>query len=134
MQAITAMIHPFLLSRVTSALESIDGFSGMTILDVSGFRHKRSAPAWQALTTDQFKKQVFIEIVAPDSQAQQIIETLMSAVRTEHSGAGQVLIYPIESAVYIQKGTPGDGHPEAILTLHSFNDFRIFQLARNRER
>ncbi len=49
MKIITAMVQPFMLSKVTSALEEIDDFPGMTVTDVRGFgrekaSHARGAP------------------------------------------------------------------------------------------
>jgi nitrogen regulatory protein PII len=41
MRAIRAMIHPFMPNKVTSALEAIEVFPGMTVTDVRGFRRKR---------------------------------------------------------------------------------------------
>jgi nitrogen regulatory protein PII len=35
------MIHPFMPNKVTSALEAIEVFPGMTVTDVRGFRRKR---------------------------------------------------------------------------------------------
>ena len=131
MKIITAMIRPFLLSRVTTALEEIDCFSEMTISDVTGIRKRKGASEWRAQPTGQFKKEVFIEVVAADSQAQQIIATLVNSARTENSGEGRVFTYPI-TAAHIQSGDIGDRCTDATLTLLSFNDFRIFHIALNR--
>jgi len=42
MKIITAMVQPFMLSKITGALEQIDGFPGMTVTDVRGFGREKS--------------------------------------------------------------------------------------------
>ena len=42
MKIITAMVQPFMLSKITGALEEIDGFPGMTVSDVRGFGREKS--------------------------------------------------------------------------------------------
>ena len=41
MKVIAAMIQPFILNKVISALETIEDFPGMTVSDAHGFRRKR---------------------------------------------------------------------------------------------
>jgi len=42
MKIITAMVQPFMLSKITGALEQIDGFPGMTVTEVRGFGREKS--------------------------------------------------------------------------------------------
>lgn len=42
MKIITAIVQPFMLSKVTHALEEIEGFPGMTIIDARGFGREKS--------------------------------------------------------------------------------------------
>jgi nitrogen regulatory protein P-II 1 len=71
MKVITAMIQPFMLNKVTSALEAIEGFPGMIVSDVRGFRRKRDLRERRATRIDEVKGKVFIEIVTPDEMARQ---------------------------------------------------------------
>ena len=104
MKIITAMIQPFMLNKVTSALESLEGFPGMTVTDARGFGRRRSLHEQHSLHLDEFKGKTRIEIVTQDEQAQQIVETLVRAARTGNSGDGKVFVWPVESAVRIQTG------------------------------
>src|SRR6266487_4441351 len=87
MKIVTAMVQPFMLSKVTSALEAIDGFPGMTVTDVRGFGrekslHDRGAPHSVREDFVEYVKKVRIEIVARDEMVERIVETIVSAAHT----------------------------------------------------
>lgn len=42
MKIVTAIVQPFMLSKVTHALEEIERFPGMTIIDARGFGREKS--------------------------------------------------------------------------------------------
>jgi nitrogen regulatory protein PII len=102
MKIITAMIQPFMLNKVTSALEAIEGFPGMTVTEARGFGRRRNQIERRALQIDEFKEKIRLEIVTPDEKAQQIVETLVRAAHTGNSGDGKVFVWPVENAVRIQ--------------------------------
>lgn len=104
MKMITAMIQPFMLNKVTSALEAIQDFPGMTITKVEGFGRRRSLREQHSLHIGEFKEKIRIEIVTPDEKASRIVETLVHFAHTGHSGDGKVFVWPVESAVRIQTG------------------------------
>jgi nitrogen regulatory protein PII len=132
MKAITAMIQPFMLSKVTTALEAIEDFPGMVVSDARGLVRKRGLHERRELLIDRIKGKVFLEIVTPDEKAHQIVETLVRAARTGESGDGKVFALPVETAVSAQTGEIDERRSDATLTLLIFNDFRVFQLASRR--
>ncbi len=132
MKVITAVIQPFMLNKVTNALEAIEGFPGVTVTEARSFGRRRNLIERRALQIDESGDKVCIEIVTPDEKAQQIVETFVRAARTNVSGDGKVFVLPVESAVRIQTGETDDGRSDAELTLLIFNDFRVFQLAKKR--
>ncbi|MGE0129225.1 MAG: P-II family nitrogen regulator [Blastocatellales bacterium] len=104
MRIITAMIQPFMLSKVTSTLEAIEGFPGMTITQAHGFGRRRSQQEQRELSVAEFKEKVRLEIVTPSDKAQQIVETLARAAHTGNNGDGKVFVWSVEEAVRIQTG------------------------------
>ncbi len=108
MKIITAIVQPFMLSKVTSALEALEGFPGMTITDARGFGRRRSRQEQRALHIDEFKGKTRIEIATPDEKAEQIVETLVRAAHTGNSGDGKVFVWSLESAVRVQTGERDD--------------------------
>jgi nitrogen regulatory protein PII len=55
MEVITAMIQPSMLNKVTSALETINDFPGMSVSDAHGFRRKRDLRERRAPRIDEIK-------------------------------------------------------------------------------
>ena len=72
MTIITALIQPFMLNKVTSALEAISGFSGVSITETPRFGRMRSLENCRALQIGKSKEKVCIEIASPNEKARQI--------------------------------------------------------------
>ncbi len=113
MKIITAMVQPFMLSKVTSALEDIDDFPGMTVTDVRGFgrekaSHARGAPHRLIEDFVEYVKKERIEIVAHDEMVDLIVKNIVSAAHTGNPGDGKVFVWPVEKAVRIQTGEADD--------------------------
>ncbi|MGH9962441.1 MAG: P-II family nitrogen regulator [Pyrinomonadaceae bacterium] len=113
MKIITAMVQPFMLSKVTSALEEINDFPGMTVTDVRGFGREKASHATGAphrVIEDfvEYVKKERIEIVANDEMVDQIVKTIVSAAHTGNPGDGKVFFWPVEQAVRIQTGDLDD--------------------------
>ena len=109
MKIITAMVQPFMLSKVTGALEEIEGFPGMTVTDVRGFgrekgSHAKGAPHRIIDDFVEYVKKARIEIVARDEMADGIVDTIVRTAHTGNPGDGKVFVWPIERAVRIQTG------------------------------
>lgn len=113
MKIITAMVQPFMLSKVMNALEEIDDFPGMTVADVRGFGREKAIHAGGAphrVTEDfvEYVKKERIEIVAHDEMVDLIVKTIVSAAQTGNPGDGKVFVWPVEKAVRIQTGEADD--------------------------
>lgn len=109
MKIITAIVQPFMLSKITHALEEIEGFPGMTITDARGFGREKSAHnkgAAHRVIEDfvEYVKKTRIEIVARDEIVEQIVETIARAAHTGNRGDGKVFVWPVERALRIQTG------------------------------
>lgn len=109
MKIITAMVQPFMLSKVTGALEEIDGFPGMTVTDVRGFgreksKHEKGAPHRAIEDFVEYVKKARIEVVARDEMVDSIVETIVRTAHTGNRGDGKVFVWPVEQAVRIQTG------------------------------
>ena len=113
MKIITAMVQPFMLSKVTSALEEIDSFPGMTVTDVRGFgrekgSHAKGAPHRIIEDFVEYVKKARIEIVARDEMTDLIVDTIVRTAHTGNPGDGKVFVWPVERAVRIQTGETND--------------------------
>lgn len=113
MKIITAIVQPFMLSKVTSALEEIDSFPGMTVTAARGFgrekaSHARGAPHRVIEDFVEYVKKERIEIVAHDEMVDLIVKTIVSTAHTGNPGDGKVFVWPVEQAVRIQTGDLSD--------------------------
>ncbi len=113
MKMITAMIQPFMLGKVTRALEELSGLPGMTVTDVRGFGREKSshdpgAPHRVIEDFVEYVKKVRIEIVARDDMVDRIVDTIVRTAHTGRRGDGKVFVWSVEHAVRVQTGETGD--------------------------
>lgn len=110
MKEIKAYIKRHKLSKVTLALQKIDGLTGMSVSDIYGFGRGRARNEPDKVTEDlvDFIPQVKIEIICRDDLAETIISTIENAARTGLRGDGKIYVAPVDTAVRISTGEQGD--------------------------
>ncbi len=104
MKIITAMVQPHMLNKVTSALEELKDFPGMTVVEARGFGRKEGAAEQIAPHYDPFRPKPRIEIVAPDEMVESIVEAIVGHAHTGNDGDGKVFVWDVEHAVRVQTG------------------------------
>ena len=104
MKIIIAMVQPFMLNKVVSALETIDGFPGMTLSDVRGFGRRQSAHEEHSMHLDEFHEKARMEIITGDELVETIVRTITETAHTGNHGDGKIFVSAIEQAVRIQTG------------------------------
>lgn len=109
MKRIEAIIQPHKMDEVKEALIGI-GVNGMTISEVRG--HGRQKGHTEVYRGAEYKvdllPKVRIEMVVPDSRAEQVIDTLASSARTGKIGDGKIFISPVEEVVRIRNSERGE--------------------------
>lgn len=108
MKLIVAIIKPFKLADVKEALAEL-GQVRMTVSEVKGFgRQKGHTELYRGSEYQvDFLPKVRIEIACEDEMADQIIETIEGAARTNTIGDGKIFRIPIEEVVRIRTGERG---------------------------
>jgi nitrogen regulatory protein PII len=109
MKKIEAIIKPFKLVDVKEALAELS-ILGMTVSEVKGFgRQKGHTEIYRGSEyTVDFLPKVKIEIVLPDAQAAQAIETIIKAAKTGKIGDGKIFVSTISEAYRIRTGERDD--------------------------
>ena len=112
MQKIEAIIKPFKLDEVKSALSEI-GITGMTVSEVRGVgRQKGHTEVYRgAEYVSDFLSKVKIEVVVEEGLAARAVEAIQQAAKTDKIGDGKIFVVPIEEAVRIRTGERG---PDAV--------------------
>ncbi|MCW2621029.1 MAG: glnK [Frankiales bacterium] len=112
MRLVTAVIKPFKLDDVKSALEGV-GVAGLTVGEVQGYGRQRGHTEVYrgAEYTVSFVPKVRIEVVVDDADASRVIEAIVSAAHTGTIGDGKVWSTPVEDVVRVRTGEHG---PDAL--------------------
>ena len=108
MKLITAIIKPFKLDDVKTAVEALD-VHGMTVSEASGFGRQRGHTEVYrgAEYTVELVPKVRIEIVIEDDRAGDVIDAIVSAAQTGKIGDGKVWSVPVDTVVRVRTGERG---------------------------
>jgi nitrogen regulatory protein P-II 1 len=112
MKLVTAVIKPFKLDDVKTALESF-GVHGMTVSEASGYGRQRGHTEvyrGAEYTVDLVPK-VRVEVLVDDGDAADVIDVVVKAAQTGRIGDGKVWSVPVETVVRVRTGERG---PEAL--------------------
>jgi nitrogen regulatory protein P-II 1 len=108
MKLVTAVIKPFKLDDVRSALESF-GVHGMTVSEASGYgRQKGHTEVYRGAeyTVDLVPK-VRLEVLLDDADVDDVVEVIVKTSQTGRIGDGKVWVAPIDTVVRVRTGERG---------------------------
>ena len=108
MKLVTAIIKPFKLDDVKSAVEALD-IHGMTVSEASGFGRQRGHTEVYrgAEYTVELIPKVRIEIVVDDDRAGDVMDAIVGAAQTGKIGDGKVWSVPVDTVVRVRTGERG---------------------------
>jgi len=108
MKLITAVLKPYKLDDVKSALQAI-GVKGMTVSEASGFGRQRGHTEvyrGAEYTVDLVPK-VRLEVIIDDADVESVVGEIVKAANTGAIGDGKVWVSPIEQIVRVRTGERG---------------------------
>jgi nitrogen regulatory protein P-II 1 len=112
MRLITAVIKPFKLEDVKTALETL-GVRGMTVSEANGYGRQRGHT--EVYRGAEYKVDLVpklrVEVLADDEDAEDIIQVLVKAAQTGKIGDGKVWAVPVDTVVRVRTGERG---PDAL--------------------
>ncbi len=108
MKLVTAIVKPFTLEDVKSALERI-GVLGMTVSEVQGFgRQKGHTEIYRgAEYSVDFVPKIRVEVVVDEAQVDKTIDAVVEAARTGKIGDGKVWVTTVDTVVRVRTGERG---------------------------
>ena len=108
MQLVTAVIKPYKLDDVKDALKDA-GVVGMTVTEVRGFGRQGGHVETYRGSEYQidFVPKLKLEVVVDDGDAEQLVDTIADAARTDKIGDGKVWVSTIDDLMRIRTGERG---------------------------
>ena len=105
MKLITAIIKPFKLDEVRTALSDL-GVTGMTVTEVKGFGRQRGHTELYrgAEYVVDFVPKTRVEVGVREDLVEPAIEAIMTAAKTGKVGDGKLFVTAIERALRIRTG------------------------------
>lgn len=98
MKLIIAVVRPFTIDRIIAALEAIENFPGLTMLDSEGFG-QRLMTSGDALNPLKANKR--IEIACSEEMAEKVIAAIRRTAHTGKKGDGIIFVVPLEKSILI---------------------------------
>ena len=108
MKLVTAIIKPFKLEEVKSALESY-GIAGLTVSEASGYgRQKGHTEVYRGAeyTVDLVPK-IRVEILVDEHDADSVVDVITKTAQTGRIGDGKVWTMPVDTVVRVRTGERG---------------------------
>lgn len=108
MKLITAVVKPFKLDDIKSALQAL-GVKGMTVSEASGFgRQKGHTEVYRGAeyTVDLVPK-VRLEVIVDDADVESILDAIVKTANTGSIGDGKVWVSPIDQIIRVRTGERG---------------------------
>jgi nitrogen regulatory protein P-II 1 len=108
MRLLTAIIKPFKLDDVKTALESF-GVRGMTVSEVQGYGRQRGHTEVYrgAEYTVSFVPKVRIDVLVDDADAGDVLEVMAKSAHTGSIGDGKVWSTAVDDVVRVRTGERG---------------------------
>jgi len=108
MRLVTAVLKPFKLDEVKTALEAF-GVQGMTVSEVQGFGRQRGHTEVYrgAEYTVSFVPKVRVEVLVDDADASDVVDVIAKAAQTGSIGDGKVWSTQVDEVVRVRTGERG---------------------------
>jgi nitrogen regulatory protein P-II 1 len=109
MKLVTAVIKPFKLDEVKSALEAY-GINGLTVSEASGYgRQKGHTEVYRGAeyTVDLVPK-IKVEVLVDEDDAQSVVDVIVKTAQTGRIGDGKVWTVPVDGVVRVRTGERGE--------------------------
>jgi nitrogen regulatory protein P-II 1 len=108
MKLITAIIKPYKLDEVKSALQAF-GVHGLTVTEASGYGRQRGHTEVYrgAEYTIDLVPKVKLDVLVEDHDVETLIDVIAKAAQSGKIGDGKVWVTPVETVVRVRTGERG---------------------------
>jgi nitrogen regulatory protein P-II 1 len=108
MRLITAIVKPFKLDDVKSALETF-GVTGMTVSEANGYGRQRGhTEVYRGAEYEvDLVPKVRIEVLVDEGDVDDVVDVIVKSAQTGKIGDGKVWSTPVENVVRVRTGERG---------------------------
>ena len=108
MKLVVAVLKPFKLDEVKEALKTL-GVQGMTLTEAQGFGRQRGhTEVYRGAEYEvDFVPKIRVEVLVDDTQADEVVDSIVNTAATGKIGDGKVWVIPIEAVVRVRTGERG---------------------------
>lgn len=110
MKEVKAIIQPFMLIKVVSALHKIEGLPGITISETKGFGKgkgkKNNGSDDEGIF--EFVPKNKIEVVVQDELVEQVVNTIQENAHTGNPGDGKIFVTEVVNVVKVRTNERGE--------------------------
>lgn len=104
-----AYIKPAVLDQVTEALRHVEGLTGMSVTESSGFgRGKGALRQCPDSEITYFRKNIRLEVMVSDAIAFDVVDTIQRQAWTGERGEGKIYVLDLVEAVRIRTNERGE--------------------------
>ena len=108
MKEIKAIIQPFKLTAVVSALKAIQGLPGVTVSEVKGFgRTRGQSGSDRRAELVEYVKKIKLEIVVADEMAAAVVDVIQDRAYTGNVGDGKIFVSTVDDVVRVSTNERG---------------------------
>jgi len=110
MKEIKAIIRPFKLDDVITALHKIDGLPGLTISNIKGFGKSKAKNAKDAIKEGlhDVVERVKLEMVVHDDMVDVVVDTIQKIAHTGNTGDGKIFVMDVDNTIKIRTNERGE--------------------------
>ncbi len=110
MKEIKAIIKPFKLDDVVSALHNIEDLPGITISEIKGFGRSKAKDTEDAIKDGlhNYVKKIKIELVVKDDIVDDVVKAIQENAHTGNPGDGKIFIIDVLETIRIRTGETGE--------------------------
>lgn len=110
MKEIKAIIRPFKLDDVITALHKIEGLPGITISEIKGFGKSKAKDSEDAIREGlhDFIKKVKLELVVHNDMVDKVVDTIQEIAHTGNPGDGKIFVVDVNNTVKIRTNERGE--------------------------
>jgi len=108
MKLVVAVLKPFKLDEVKETLKTL-GVQGMTLTEAQGFGRQRGhTEVYRGAEYEvDFVPKIRVEVLVDDTQADEVVDAIVSTAATGKIGDGKVWVVDVETAVRVRTGERG---------------------------